>query len=246
MPVIRELAYEQSEKIADALADSFCQDPCFHYFSDYPNTTTDIKGVREKARLFFISNVRSALLRGARVFSVVELSEDTPEDPALYNILAIAVWYPPGCAEPTFRTNLTSGELTQKWSVGSLFYERMMNGLVQQSTACKKRIFKKMASEGRLPTGSDPATFRYWYLSFLGVRQANQGQGLGRALLNYSLNIIDGLGFHALLESSTPENAVRVYSKYGFVEEDSFAMDDGKVVLPMMVRPPNTKKYFKN
>jgi ribosomal protein S18 acetylase RimI-like enzyme len=55
----------------------------------------------------------------------------------------------------------------------------------------------------------------HWYLTFLGVDPARQGQGVGSALLKHALRRSDADGRPAYLEASSPNN-VRLYERHGF------------------------------
>jgi GNAT superfamily N-acetyltransferase len=54
-----------------------------------------------------------------------------------------------------------------------------------------------------------------WYLPIIGVDCAHQGQGIGAALMKHALQLIDGVGGSAYLESSNPRN-VSLYQRHGF------------------------------
>jgi GNAT superfamily N-acetyltransferase len=249
MPVIRELTYTHVDKLIAVLTDAFTHEPIFHYFSDYRSDgsgrTQDIDTVRALTAIKFSATAREALLGGARVFAAVELD---PENPELYDVQAVALWVPPGTPEPTFWSQMWSGKLLQPWRLTPEFQTRLEHEFVPLTTASKKRVFARMAAEGRLSSAatsvkSEP--FPYWFLSFLAVRPDCQGRGLSRALLRYTLQLIDGQGYYALLESSSLDNAANVYVKHGFKEEDRVELDDGNIIVPIMVRAPKVDNYFK-
>lgn len=54
-----------------------------------------------------------------------------------------------------------------------------------------------------------------WYLKVLGVAPEHRGKGIGTALMEYRLAIVDAEDDDAYLESSTPESG-RVYERLGF------------------------------
>lgn len=252
MPVIRELSYTHVDKLTAVLAEAFTHEPIFHYFSDYRSdgsgNTKDLDTVRDLSMIKFNTTAREALLGGARVFAVVELDPRDPENPDLYDVQAAAIWVPPGTPEPSLWSQIWSGSLLQPWRLTPEFQTRLMNEFVPLSAASKKRVFARMAAEGRLlsAVASVPSdSFPYWYLSFLAVRPDCQGRGLSRALLQYTLQLIDGQGYYALLESSSLDNANNVYVKHGFKEEDRFELDGGNIIVPIMVRAPKLENYFK-
>jgi ribosomal protein S18 acetylase RimI-like enzyme len=59
----------------------------------------------------------------------------------------------------------------------------------------------------------------HWYLNFIGVDPAYQGRGLGGALLNHALAVVDQDGLPAYLEATTLNNR-RLYERHGFVLVD--------------------------
>jgi ribosomal protein S18 acetylase RimI-like enzyme len=58
-------------------------------------------------------------------------------------------------------------------------------------------------------------TIRHWYLAFIGVDSARQGQGLGTELMNQCLEIVDKDHLPAYLDSTNPRN-VAFYERHGF------------------------------
>jgi len=56
---------------------------------------------------------------------------------------------------------------------------------------------------------------KHWYLAFIGVDPARQGEGLGSLVLRKRLETCDAEGLHAYLESSNPAN-VPFYQRHGF------------------------------
>lgn len=121
-----------------------------------------------------------------------------------------ALWLPPG-VEPD-DTAITS--------------------IVQQSLAGETRdttfaIFEQMGQ-------AHPAE-PHWYLPFLGVVPAFQGEGIGSALLEASLASCDAAGLPAYLESTNPRN-VPLYRRYGFEVSGSIRAGECPPLIPM-IRP---------
>jgi GNAT superfamily N-acetyltransferase len=56
---------------------------------------------------------------------------------------------------------------------------------------------------------------RHWYLPWFGVHRALQGQGLGTHLMRNCLEVVDGSGFPAYLETPNPRT-VPFYKRAGF------------------------------
>jgi GNAT superfamily N-acetyltransferase len=77
---------------------------------------------------------------------------------------------------------------------------------------------------------------RHYYLPFLGVRRANQGQGIGSALLKAVLDRCDAEAMPAYLEATSEENR-RLYERHGFVAGGELTVD-GCPPLYAMWREP--------
>lgn len=59
-------------------------------------------------------------------------------------------------------------------------------------------------------------TFPHWYLPWLGVDPARQGNGIGSELLAHCLRIVDSDHLPAYLETPNPKT-IRFYERHGFV-----------------------------
>ena len=55
----------------------------------------------------------------------------------------------------------------------------------------------------------------HWYLAYIVVDPAHRGKGLGTALMNHSLDIIDRQQMPVYLESTNPAN-LSIYKRHGF------------------------------
>jgi ribosomal protein S18 acetylase RimI-like enzyme len=55
----------------------------------------------------------------------------------------------------------------------------------------------------------------HWYLAYIAVDPAHRGKGLGTALMNHSLDIIDRQQLPAYLESTNTAN-LSIYKRHGF------------------------------
>ena len=73
----------------------------------------------------------------------------------------------------------------------------------------------------------------HWYLAFIGVDPARQGQGLGSALLKAGLARCDADGLMAYLESSHPKN-VPLYERFGFEVMGVVQPGDFPPIYPML------------
>jgi GNAT superfamily N-acetyltransferase len=78
----------------------------------------------------------------------------------------------------------------------------------------------------------------HYYLEFLGARRANQGKGLGGALLSAMATRCDEEGMPAYLENSNPRNEP-LYNRHGFEKmADSLPLPEGcPPLMPMWRRP---------
>jgi GNAT superfamily N-acetyltransferase len=77
-------------------------------------------------------------------------------------------------------------------------------------------------------------TYPHWYLPWLGVESAEQGKGLGTALLTAALDYIDIGGLAAYVLATSPRN-VGFFERFGFVVR-SRAQDGSAPPLTVMVR----------
>lgn len=84
---------------------------------------------------------------------------------------------------------------------------------------------------------SHPKDRPHYYLSLLGTRPDQRGQGIGMALLADGLSRIDAEGAAAYLESSNSANVPR-YEKHGFREIGGFERPGGGFSATTMWREP--------
>ena len=103
---------------------------------------------------------------------------------------AVAMWMPPGI-EP-------DGDATVAMFEASVGGDRIGDLLT---------VFAQMDA-------AHPS-YPLWYLPWLGVDSAVQGQGLGSALLKPCLEIVDSRHLPAYLDSTNPRN-VPFYERHGF------------------------------
>ncbi|MGA5464158.1 GNAT family N-acetyltransferase [Mycobacterium sp. NPDC050041] len=75
-----------------------------------------------------------------------------------------------------------------------------------------------------------------WYLAFMGVEPAGQGQGIGTALLAAVLSQADRDHMPAYLEASCPENR-RIYERHGFELVRELTVADSPALYAMWRRP---------
>jgi hypothetical protein len=80
----------------------------------------------------------------------------------------------------------------------------------------------------------------YWYLGVLGTRVADQGKGIGSALLGPVLDQCDESGLSAYLESSKYSN-IAFYRRHGFDVTGEIQLPLGGPAVWPMWRDPRTK-----
>jgi len=76
----------------------------------------------------------------------------------------------------------------------------------------------------------------HYYLSLLGTHPDHRGKGIGMALLEHDLALIDDDGLPAYLESSNPANNHR-YADVGFEAVGEFSYPGGGPIVTTMWRP---------
>jgi GNAT superfamily N-acetyltransferase len=129
---------------------------------------------------------------------------------------AATVWIPPG-----------ETELTPEEEAG---LPRLMDELAGDRAADVLGLFD--AFEAAHP--HDPA---HYYLTLLGTRPEERGNGIGMRLLAANLALIDAEGACAYLESSNSANEPR-YESVGFRPRGSFTTPDGAREVVTMWREP--------
>jgi GNAT superfamily N-acetyltransferase len=80
----------------------------------------------------------------------------------------------------------------------------------------------------------------HWYLAFIGVDPAQQGSGVGAALLRSRLQRCDQEGLAAYLESSKLQN-VPLYQHFGFQITGTLGLPEGAPVVTTMWRPDDLR-----
>jgi ribosomal protein S18 acetylase RimI-like enzyme len=111
--------------------------------------------------------------------------------------------------------------------------EEAVGGLVEQAVAAE-RLEDVFAFLGQM----DEHHLReeHWYLPFIGVDPAHQGQGHGSTLLRQALGRCDRDQLPAYLEASTPRNRA-LYERHGFVVTAEIRVADSPPLWPMRRLP---------
>jgi GNAT superfamily N-acetyltransferase len=81
----------------------------------------------------------------------------------------------------------------------------------------------------------------HFYVRTVGVRPALQGQGVGSALMQPTLERADSAGLPTYIEASS-ERSAALYERLGFVHMDVLELPEGGPPLWLMRRPPPTKR----
>jgi GNAT superfamily N-acetyltransferase len=126
---------------------------------------------------------------------------------------ACAIWLPPGV--PAW----PAGVVSQLQSL-PLFLQVCGLGRLARGAALSARMERAHPRES------------HFYLPFIAVAPRFQGQGLGSAVLNASLQHVDRAGMPAYLENSNPKNAP-LYERAGFVARDNIAPRGAPPLIPM-------------
>jgi GNAT superfamily N-acetyltransferase len=77
----------------------------------------------------------------------------------------------------------------------------------------------------------------HFYVRIVGVHTASQGQGVGSALMQPTLQRADSAGLPAYIEASS-ERSAALYERLGFVHMDVLELPDGGPPVWRMRRPP--------
>jgi GNAT superfamily N-acetyltransferase len=81
----------------------------------------------------------------------------------------------------------------------------------------------------------------HYYLTLLATHPDHRGKGIGMALLEHNLELIDAEGMAAYLESSNPANVPR-YASVGFEPVGQFAYPGGGPVVTTMWRSAQSSR----
>ena len=76
----------------------------------------------------------------------------------------------------------------------------------------------------------------HFYVRMIGVRTARQGQGIGSALMQPTLQRADSAGLATYIEASTQRSAA-LYERLGFVHMDALELPNGGPPVWLMRRP---------
>lgn len=111
--------------------------------------------------------------------------------------------------------------------------DEALGRLIEESVAPEKQaILSRVIDEMVSHHPQEP----HWYLPFIGVDPARQGQGLGAALLRPVLAQCDRERLPAYLESTNPRNRP-LYERHGFAAVGEIRVGDCPPIVPMLRRP---------
>jgi GNAT superfamily N-acetyltransferase len=128
---------------------------------------------------------------------------------------AAALWIPPGGEE------LTSDEVEH---LGSL-----LTGLVGEHAASFLEGLARFEA-------AHPHDEPHYYLSLLGTHDAYRGRGIGMALLEENLGLVDRERMPCYLESTNPDN-LRRYESVGFRKTGAFTLPRDGPTVDTLWRP---------
>jgi ribosomal protein S18 acetylase RimI-like enzyme len=111
--------------------------------------------------------------------------------------------------------------------------ERALTNLIEESIPPEKRAVMATVIEEMVRYHPQEP---HWYLPFIGVDPARQGNGLGAALLRSGLAKSDAAHLPAYLESTNPRNQL-LYERHGFQALGEIAAGDCPPVVPMLRKP---------
>jgi GNAT superfamily N-acetyltransferase len=131
---------------------------------------------------------------------------------------ALSMWIPPG-----------GTELTEE-------QESRLVALAHESLGTKVGDYLELLHRFE---AAHPRDTPHYYLSFLATHPNHRGKGVGMELLARNLEVIDGEGLPAYLESSNPANNAR-YESVGFVPVGAFAYPGGGPTVTTMWREPRS------
>jgi GNAT superfamily N-acetyltransferase len=134
--------------------------------------------------------------------------------------LGAALWLPPG-------KNLITDEEAEA------FTKQLLDSAGDDDASAR------MAELFQLLNHHHPAD-TCWYLAFMGVRPAVQGQGIGGKLLEVVLAEADRGDVPAYLEASCPENR-RLYERHGFQTVDELSVADSPTIYAMWRTPTSAR-----
>jgi ribosomal protein S18 acetylase RimI-like enzyme len=113
----------------------------------------------------------------------------------------------------------------------SITGEEALRWLRAYGTRLPRAISVQKAMEERHPREL------HFYVRVIGVRTARQGQGIGSALMQPTLQSADTAGLPTYIEASTQRSAA-LYERLGFVHMDVLELPNGGPPVWLMRRPP--------
>lgn len=128
---------------------------------------------------------------------------------------AASIWQPPGTATLGFPTILAN--------------------LPRLLEVFGRHILRSLAVSGAIEAHM-PRNEPFWYLHFVGVEPALQGQGRGKAMVTRGLQWAAEAGLPTYLETARPEN-VSLYLGLGFTVTGEWDVPDGPHFWSMLHRP---------
>ena len=118
-------------------------------------------------------------------------------------------------------------------------WEMSMSFTGKEALKWMRAFGTRLALAGRVQHAMEERHLRepHFYVRTVGVRTALQGQGLGSALMQPTLERADSAGLPTYIEAST-ERSAALYERLGFVHMDVLELPEGGPPVWLMRRPP--------
>jgi GNAT superfamily N-acetyltransferase len=109
----------------------------------------------------------------------------------------------------------------------------------EEAVRWMRALGTRLALGGRVHHAMEKRHLRepHFYIRTVGVRTALQGQGVGSALMQPTLQRADSAGLPTYIEASS-ERSAALYDRLGFLHMDVLDLPDGGPPVWLMCRPP--------
>jgi GNAT superfamily N-acetyltransferase len=118
-------------------------------------------------------------------------------------------------------------------------WEMSMSFTGKDALKWMRALGRRLALAGRVQRAMEERHLRepHFYVRTVGVRTALQGQGVGSALMQPTLERANSAGLPTYIEAST-ERSAALYERLGFVHMDVLELPEGGPPVWLMRRPP--------
>jgi GNAT superfamily N-acetyltransferase len=117
-------------------------------------------------------------------------------------------------------------------------WEMTMSFTGTETVEWMRAFGRRLALAGRVQRAMEARHLRepHFYVRTVGVRTALQGQGMGSALMQPTLQRADSAGLPTYIEASS-ERSAALYERLGFVHMDVLELPEGGPPVWLMQRP---------